>query len=224
MTLVASMKKNVEGYWDYLKSEDPYNCAILDGKATPEMVTRFLVDVHYLVEHTPIHLARAAKVAKKRGAHELQAYFKHKSGEEAGHDKWAEDDLATVRRAMNAPKTANVSSEMQHLVKHIEATIDADPFLYLSYIFFAEYLCVIYGPVMTQALEQKCGFPSHSMTVVENHAVLDQDHVHEWETVIPSLVDEAEYEARFLESLQKTIALHKKFFLACAKGQLHAAA
>src|ERR1044072_7231093 len=122
MSLTKQMKQKVEAYWDYLKSEDPYNRAILEGRASPEMVNRFLVDVHYLVEHTPLHLIRAAQLAGKKGDHKLKKFFEHKRGEESGHDKWAEDDLAKVRSTMNAPKSSRVSAEMQELVKHIEAT------------------------------------------------------------------------------------------------------
>ncbi len=225
MQLVNELKARVEQYWKHLRINEPYNKAILEGRATPEMVTRFLVNVHYLIQHTPIHLDLAIRESEKRKLSKLKAFFENKKREEVGHDKWAEDDLAVVNKKRQLKtQDATVDPTMKHLISHIELIIATDPYLYLSYIFFAEYLCVICGPETTEALETKCGFPPKSMTVVENHAELDKDHVHEWEAIMKDIVDEKVYRPLFFANIEKTIILHEKFYTSCTKDKVNAAA
>lgn len=112
---------------------------------------------------------------------------------------------------------------MLQLVRHIEKLIDKDPYLYLPYIYFAEYLCVLYGPKMAKALEENCGYLPRSMTIIENHAELDKDHVDGWEETIQKIVDEKVYTQPFLAVLDETIHIHKTFFLSCAVRRIHAA-
>jgi hypothetical protein len=215
--MIRDMKKKVEEYWDYLYQKDPYNRSILEGTVKPEMISFFLANIHYLVQHTPIHLKKAMAIAESRGDKKLKEYFALKMKEESGHDKWAEADLEKLsRQHERAVRGQCIDPSMVRLIKHIESLIERDPHLYLAYIFFAEYLCVIYGPDITQALERTCGYPARSMTVIENHAALDKEHVHEWETVLPGLVGESRYREVFLKTVDETITIHRAFFLSCA--------
>lgn len=223
MKLIDQLKRRVESYRDYIVNEDPFNRAILDGRAEAEAIERFLINVHYLVKHTPVHLKLAAQVSQDDPR--LNAYFKEKFLEEQGHDQWALDDLAKLSSKLKEPqRPPEVAPAMFDFVLNIESIIRKDPYLYLPYIFFAEYLVVIYGPQMTQALAVKNGYGSESLTVIENHAELDQDHVHEWEEIIASIVDEQRYTKAFLEVMDETIRLHKLFFIACAGKVRHEAA
>lgn len=216
MSLVDQFKKRVEQYWDHLKLHDPYNRAILDGTATQEMVTHFLTNIRYLVQHTPIHLNQAIQEAEQRDQKKLAEFFRHKYEEERDHDKWADSDIAQLNQKWPQPHlNLAIDPTMLNLVKHIENTISEDPYLYLGYIFFAEYLCVVGGPEMIEGLEKKCGFPPQSMTIVANHAELDKEHVDEWIQITRDLVDEAKYEKALLESLEKTIKIHQEFFQSC---------
>ncbi len=224
MKLIQEMRRKIEAYWEYLQTEDKYNRAILSGTLEPEMFSRFLVNCHHLVEHTPIHLTLAEKISREKGHEELAAYYKTKFVEESGHDKWAEADIALLKKQKRQVKmSSSIDPSMKTFVLHIESLIRKDPYLYLPYIFFAEYLTVIYGPTMNKALVEKCGYLPGSMTVVENHAELDKEHVNEWEDVIEDIVDAGAYRAAFLDVLNETIRLHKHFFEACAERKLHAA-
>jgi len=225
MDLVNDMKARVETYWSHLKANEPYNKAIMEGRATQSMVTHFLVNIHYLIQHTPIHLDLAIREADKRKLTKLKAFFQNKKREEVGHDKWAENDLAIINQKHILQSQGNsIDPSMKQLIAHIETIITTDPYLYLSYIFFAEYLCVICGPETTEGLEKKCGFPPKSMTVVENHAELDKDHVHEWEGVMKEIVDANIYRPLFFANLEKTIVYHQQFYTSCAESKAHAAA
>jgi hypothetical protein len=225
MNMIQTFKDRINHYWADLKVHDAYNRMILEGTATPEMVSKFLVNIYYLVEHTPIHLGKAIKVAEDRGFDELAAFYRLKLKEEQGHDKWAEADFEKINKNRgNQLHDQSIDPTMKVYVEFIEDIIDQDPHLYLAYIFFAEYLCVICGPEMVDGLEQKCGFPAKSMTIIENHAELDKDHVNEWQETIASLVDLNTYEAKFLTVLDQTIQLHRDFFSSIKKGQLDGAA
>lgn len=214
MRLIDELKTRVELYKAYLVSEDRFNRSVQEGKAEPEAIARFLVNIHYLVKHTPLHLQLAAHKAK--ALPELKAYFQQKYLEEQGHDQWALDDLAKMsNRLKNPQKHPDVDRSMEDFVMHIEGLINKDPYLYLAYIFFAEYLVVIHGPELNHGITVTCGYGSEALTVVENHAELDQDHVHEWEGFISDIVDEQRYSKAFLSALDETILLHKKFFMAC---------
>lgn len=224
MKLSNAMKQRVEQYWDELKKEDYYNQAILSGSASPEMVSHFLVNVRYLVQHTPVHLKKAYDLSISRNLSRLAQFFQQKLEEEQGHDQWADADLAKLERRLKKPPVkTDIHYSMKKLIQHIENTINQDPHLYLAYIFFAEYLCVVCGPEMTSALQNQCGFPPQSLTVVENHAELDKDHVHEWEEVIEEIIDEKVYKSKFMSYLEETISLHKEFFASCGEGAIYAA-
>lgn len=217
MRLVDQIKHEVEAYRDYLLTDDPFLSAVSQGKATPLLLKHFIENVRYLVEHTPKHLLRATKLADKQGNPALAEFFRHKLDEEAGHDKWAEDDLKIVE-AMSAEPLPDVSIDpkMESLLEHIEATIDSDPTCYLAYILFTEYLAVLVGPELTRGLEEKCGFPKKSLTVIENHAELDKEHVSEWEHVYQNFVDESRYATPFLETVERSIRIHRQFMANCA--------
>jgi len=216
MYLVTRLKQRIEAYWECLQLTEPFFLALHNGRLSPEMLHRFLVDVLYLVQHTPIHLNKAITHTERLGRQDLKLFFQQKLREEQDHDKWAENDIAKLNippTPQNPPPTASLA--IQHLVRYIESLIEQDPYLYLPYIFFAEYLCVICGPEMTQKLEQKCSFPAGSITIIENHSELDQSHIEEWEKVVSNLVDEQIYSQRFLQTIDQTIAIHRNFLRNC---------
>lgn len=224
MRLIQEMRRSIESYWDHLQTADPYNRSILEGTLQPEMLSHFLVNVHVLVQHTPIHLRLAEKICAEKGLDDLGSYYQLKFVEESGHDKWAEADMIRLKKQKkNVTIVGTTDKSMKDFLLHIEGLIRKDPYLYLPYIFFAEYLTVLYGPKMNKALIENCGYLPHSMTVIENHAELDKEHVNEWEDVIAEIVDEELYREPFLAVLSETIRLHKEFFLSCAERRLHAA-
>lgn len=219
MSLIVKLKKRIEDYRAFLVRDDPFNRDLLSGKGSIDAIACFLVDVHHLAQHTPIRLKLAIKASA--GHPLLQSYLKNKFLKEQGHDQRALDDLAHLSRSNSIGKSS-VSPEMSAFVGHIECLIREDPYLYRPYIFFAEYLVVIYGPEMTRGMEAS-SFGSGSLTVIENHSDLDKDHVDESEQILTRLVVETTYEGKFLAVIDETIRLHKKFGLSC-QGVCHEAA
>lgn len=220
--LIQEMKRKVEAYWASMKEQSPFQQALSKGSLTPQWVQGFLVNVHYLVQHTPAHLHLAILMAEHRNETALRDFFVVKYEEELGHDEWAKADLSKLKVQLPQDfSTAEIDPAMIQLVNSIESLIERDPFLYLPYIFFAEYLCVIAGPEMSTNIVEKCGYPPGSLSIVENHAELDIEHVDEWEEVIHDLVDTDQYAATFMTVLDECMAHHKRYFWTCGLGEQH---
>lgn len=147
------------------------------GRVSPTTVALYLSSIHYLVQHTPLHLARALRVTQSRGQLVLARYFEHKLSEEAGHDQWAESDLSHLQDRFALSSRGSVCPSMRRLVEFVQTRIDERPASYVVYILFAEYLTVLVGPAWAGALERHCGVPADALTVVTRHALLDRDHV-----------------------------------------------
>jgi hypothetical protein len=119
----------------------------------------------------------------------LADYFAQKSREESGHDRWADEDLAKLRRLFALGAAAEVPQAIQELVAFLTDLVNRDPRAYLGYVFFAEYFTVLLGPIWIAALE-RCGVPAQAMSVVANHVELDVGHVESGSTEMDILTDE----------------------------------
>jgi hypothetical protein len=100
---------------------------------------------------------------------------------------------------------------IRDLVTFLATTIDRDPVLYLSYILFAEYLIVLLGPEWLRMLEERCGIPRSSMTVIGNHIELDREHVEEALDQIDALVSDPHKLPSMRAVLLETFAYFDRF-------------
>lgn len=225
MKLINQLKNRVVHHWHESQKKGTFYHAILNGTAKTENYTTFIENAHFLVQHTPIHLKIAQAEAEKKGQKQLAEFFKLKLIEESGHDKWAEADLEVVKSMKDYKVRQNPQIEpaMRNMVETIEKVIRQDPYLYLAYIFLAEYMTVIAGPALVDGIENKCGFPKKSMTIVENHAELDKDHVDEWEEVFTAIVDEKKYAQGFLDTVDKCYACYHNYLCALERSKKDAA-
>lgn len=219
MTIIEQLKVKVKDYRNYIKTADSFNMSVLNGTATAETIADFLINIHYLVNHTPKHIKLACELTKDYP--ELNNFFKEKFVKEQGHYEWAMENLKKVNKRIDDETfDPQITSSMRNFVSNIETIIRRDPYLYFPYIFFAEYLTVIYGPEFNEALVHKCGFEPESMNVITNHAELDQEHVNDWAKVIESIVDEDKCRELFNQVIDKTISLHKDFYLSLVNEQV----
>jgi pyrroloquinoline quinone (PQQ) biosynthesis protein C len=182
-----------------------------DGTLTSRNISQYLANVHYLITHTPIHLARARDRARAVGDEPLAKHYSHKMGEEVGHDEWAERDISRVAPLLAAPVKREVSASMRTLVEYVAGVIDEDPTLYLAYILFTEHLMVVGGAEWLQLLEERCGIPRSAMTVVGNHVELDREHVEEALETIDDLVGDPRKLPRMRRVIEETISLFERF-------------
>lgn len=176
--LADALRLQIEDYARGLRTRNPFYLRAAAGTLGREHMSRYLANVQGLIQETIVNLARARDVAASRGEEALSSHFATKVEEETGHDAWAERDVSrmTGRAAVTRP---NVLPSMRRYIAFQKAVIEEDPSLYLAYCLFAEYLVVLLGPEWLRLLDERCGIPATSLSVVANHAELDRDHVQE---------------------------------------------
>ncbi|MBX3208708.1 MAG: hypothetical protein KF764_26985 [Labilithrix sp.] len=175
------------------------------GNVDTVCVRAYLTNLHHLLRYTPICLGRARKRALARGDAKLAEHFAHKLAEEAGHLRWAEEDLTSLPDVASVEAAPGVLRSMERQTAFLLETIDEDPALYLSYILFAEHFTVVLGPEWLRLLDERCGIPRASMTVIDKHIELDQDHVEEALNCIDDLVGEPRLLPRMREVLRDSM-------------------
>ena len=209
--IAAALHAELDQFVGRARRHNPLFCKAADGSLSPEHITRYLTNLHFLLLHSPVHLKRAGERARRLGDAPLAKHFDHKLGEETGHEVWAEHDLESVSAQTALPVDREVVPSVHGLVAFIAEIIDEDPLLYLSYILFAEGLTVIVGPEWLQLLEERCGIPRSSMTVVANHAELDREHVQEALDQIDNLVADPRKLPRMRAVLLESMARFDRF-------------
>lgn len=217
--IAAALREDIESYARRCRQENRIFCMAAEGSLSKATVTRYIANIHYLIQHTPDYLARARDRAQALGDAPLAKHFAHKLAEEIGHDVWAERDLASLTRMTGSSVDVRVTSAMRRLVELVARIIDEDPALYLSYIAFAEYLIVILGPEWLELLERRCGIPMTSMTVIGNHIELDREHAEEAFDQIDDLVGEPHKLRPMRQALAETLALFDEYCMELAEGE-----
>ena len=150
------------------------------GTLDSAMVTRYIANVTYMISASPqatcaaLAIARAASVTSLFAAH-----FEHKLQEEVGHVVWGESDLESLVQMVAAPSNTTATPSIEALADFLTKTIATDPALYLGYLAFTEYVTVLLGPELLSLIDERCGVPRTSMTVIDNHIELDRDHAEE---------------------------------------------
>jgi pyrroloquinoline quinone (PQQ) biosynthesis protein C len=209
--IANALRAEIDRYAVRARRENPLYSKASDGTLSPEMVTRYIANVHRMVARSPADLARARDRSKALGLPHLAEYFDQKRGEEVGHDAWSARDLKRMAKQVEADGLHEVLPAIQSLMNFIERIIDEDPTIYLSYVLFAEYLVVVLGPDWVSQLETRCGIPRTSVTVIGNHIELDKEHVEEALDRIDELVGDARKLPRMREVLLQTFEHFDRF-------------
>src|ERR1044071_2280482 len=110
------------------------------------MLGRYLRSLHFLIQNTMDHLSVAEESARSKGRERLASHFALKKVEETGHDQWAETDMQNLGDKFGPPIPHDPTPEMRAIVDANADIVRDDPYLYLVYMFFAEYLTVAMGP------------------------------------------------------------------------------
>jgi pyrroloquinoline quinone (PQQ) biosynthesis protein C len=182
-----SLRMDIE-VWMSKKESNPVYQLARDGRMTHEMVTRYIASVTFMVTRAPGHIARARDRARQLGDHALAAHFDHKLEEEIGHAVWGEADLDSLARSGSSPARTTPTPSTEALDLYVAAIIEEDPALYFAYLAFSEYVTVVLGPELLAMIDERCGIPKSSMTVIANHVEIDREHAEEGFAVINDLV------------------------------------
>ncbi|NUP06094.1 MAG: hypothetical protein HOW73_08550 [Polyangiaceae bacterium] len=197
-----------------MQKDHPIFTRAADGTLSFEHIALYLANLRFLVGQTVSHMDRAIGCAEARGDAALSAHLAEKREEERGHDVWADRDLRCVRPHLRTVVVNAPNEAMRALVRFVESTIDRDPSLYLSYMFVAEYLTVLCGPSWLRLLEERCGIPTSSMTVIGNHVELDREHTEEALALIDQLVTDPRKLAPMRQVARDAIDRFDRFFAA----------
>jgi pyrroloquinoline quinone (PQQ) biosynthesis protein C len=184
------LKSDIEEYAQRILRHPLLNLA-RRGHVSPETASFYLSNARYLVGHTLGHTELARRCAQEQGRTELARYYARKVEEETGHDRWAEADLETMSDLFGTGAGESPSSALVEQMAYLEQAIRAEPASYLAYALHAEYFTVLVGPEWVSMLDQRCGVPERTMTVVTRHVELDKAHVQRGLDEINALVGDA---------------------------------
>ena len=213
------LKTKIEDYWKNLKRESPLYQKILAGDASSEEISQLIANTKFLITYTPTHLQMAInESAQVSNIPELQPYFKEHFEVEVDHDKWAEDDINLIRN-MGKPVRESIVPSMRKLVDNIENIIRKDVVLYLSYILWAEYLCVVAASDLAHDCESKCQIPREALSVFTKHAELDQEHCGDDSIILDSITENyPHYSAKLVDVLDQTCHIYSDIWKEIAKA------
>lgn len=219
--IASALRVEIERYAARMRRSNPLFSKAEDRTLTAACLTAYLANIRHLVSQTPVLLARARARALALGDTHLADHYALKFGEEEDHDAWAERDIERMSSGTTTPANRDISPSIHRLVAYLTETIDEDPCLYLAYILFAEYLTVILGPEWLRLLEERCGIPRSSMTVIANHVELDQEHVEEALDCIDQLVGQPDKLPRMRRVLLETITCFERFCVEVTEKRTH---
>ncbi len=174
--LSSALQQEIEAFAHHLREEHSLFSKARDGQLSAQAITRYLNNVLYLIQHTPVHLKLASQAAQNEGNAGLASYFEEKFREEQGHDEWARSDIRTLDERRSVAAVDDVSDHIRGLTGYLRRVIGKNPTAYVAYILLAEYLMVLLGEEWISSLEQGCDIPRDALSVVGNHVALDRVH------------------------------------------------
>jgi hypothetical protein len=204
--IANALRLEIERYAARMPSHNPLFKKAEDGTFTAASMVRYLTNVRYLCFEAQGYLDRAGARALELGDVALAEHYANKRREERGHEEWADRDIERVTSTAPVPLPVGIVPAIDGLLAFLRRSIDEDPAFYLSYILFSEYLIVLLGTPWLLLLEERCGIPRTSMTIVGNHIELDREHVVEALDDIDALVGDPAKLPRMREALLATFA------------------
>ena len=175
--LGEKVKAFIDKEADRVARSNPFFQATYRGELTAQQWEKFIQNIIYLIRFTPPHLKRALKKAQVQGLPTMQRFFSEKISEEVGHDKWGEQDVASLKGEFQEVDLDAINSGTQKMLAYHKDIIDRDCRLYVLYIMFAEYFTVIKGEELIGNLEKKCNIARDCASVITKHSDLDREHI-----------------------------------------------
>jgi hypothetical protein len=209
--IANALRVEIERYAAHMKRSNPLFSMAEDGTFTSACMVNYLTNIRYLVCQGQRYIVRAGERSVAIGDQALARHYEHKRREELGHEEWADRDIERVSTVPRATLNPAILPATHELVAFLARTVDEDPALYLSYMLFAEYLIVLLGPEWLRMLEERCGIPRSSMTVIGNHIELDREHVEEALDQIDALVGDPRKLPRMRAVLLDVLAYFDRF-------------
>lgn len=207
--LASSIKQEIIAYAERTRFSNPFMLGAAAGKLKGDAVARYLASLRFMLGCTPAFLQRSQRVAQRRGAPKLAAYFAKKLIEEDGHDAWAEYDMRNlVKQFEIAEHSQQPVPSILTLATYLEQLIDQDPRLYLTYILWAEFITALLGTELVGHLVGRCGVSKSALSSVVKHVELDGDHAEHGFSEVADLVEDP----NLLPMMRKTMDMFTQMF------------
>lgn len=188
--IAEALRLDVERHARRAMTSNPLLRCAAAGEIGAAAVGRYLASLRYLLAITQDHLRRARDLARAAGHDALADHFDQKIVEEAGHDRWASQDLVVLSAGGGLSRAPDPVPSVVELAEFNLATIERDPRDYLAYVLWAEYFTVLVGSAFIRELVEHCGIDPNALTCLARHVELDQEHTDDGLDFIDRFVDD----------------------------------
>jgi len=193
--ITQEFKKLIEEKTEHIVNNNPLFIGARKGNLDKKDIEVYLNNLMFFFQHTPVHLAKAQRVAKARGNERLTEFYAEKIREEDGHDQWAKNDLKNLNfESRDTAPLEVINAGNMKLLALAKNMIDKDPSLFIPYMLFMEYFTVLAAPDFMANLEKNHAIPRKFITAIAYHEELDKDHVVEDLKVLDWISNESNYD------------------------------
>lgn len=185
---------------------------ILDGQPDLDAYRRYLVNVRYYAQFSPVVMALGA--SRCVATHpELAGYLLHHADEEKGHDAWALADLADLGIGRDEALTARPVGACQALVGYIHFLAGHDRAIGLfGWMFVLEAVGNDLGTIAGEKLHEGLGAKRKAIRFVAGHGVADTDHTREIVEQIEAHVTSPDDQNAVLHAAEVVAGLYLQMF------------
>ncbi len=185
---------------------------ILDGKPDLAAYARYLMNVRYYAQFSPVVMALGA--SRCVATHpELAGYLLQHADEEKGHDAWALADLEDLGVTRKEALAARPVDSCQALVGYVHFLAGHDRAIGLfGWMFVLEAVGNDLGGIAGQKLGEGLGEARSAVRFVAGHGVADTDHTREIIEQIDRYVTTPEDQSAVLRASEVVAGLYVRMF------------
>lgn len=216
MTHSEHLKTLIEDFSATVLKVNPFAVAAKNGTLEESHVVTYLTNLVWIFQQHSAKLLPAIEKARILGQNEVVQFMEEKYAEELDHYQWPQEDLKNRGVMVDAKSDAGVTPSARGLISHIEALVEKDPTLFISYMVLVEYFTVLAAPEFLKNIELNCGITSSQLTAISKHIEADEKHVVDDFEVISLVVHGADQEAEMTSSLKQGMVLVDQFLSECA--------
>jgi len=203
MEQLHALDETLSRLCERLEGKTPFR-KLLDGDASLDLYTRFLIQTYHYVKFTPYSLKLAAASLDWHPNpiyQSLRVRFKDHQVEEEGHDQWVLNDLrnlgedpGVVERVFPCDEIAAYNAYSKCVVR------SSSPVAILGQAFMLEGISERYGTPMAQNLANRSGIRNITKAVsfLEGHGRVDEGHMAELRHVLELITDPGDLDAILL--------------------------
>lgn len=188
MDVALQLKRLIEQWAEEYKAENPVIKLTEKGQLTRFQLANYTYNIIYLTLQGFCQLRLNRSLAAQQGLWDLLEFYDQKIIEEAGHEKWAENDLKALKLTPEEKRHLEVLPSALRLSDHVYAHSFKNPTLLMTYFYFVEYFTVLAGKVWLEEIKNKTTFSQNQLTIYANHVILDQDHAEEGLEVVGNFI------------------------------------